>query len=167
MDPEEVIRKIRSVLSPDLLKQDYAPDSTNPTKGHCYAASEALYHLMGGAASGWFPVRGRDEEGIVHWWLQNRRGEVLDPTAEQYLSVSKQPPYVKGVPGGFLTKEPSRRARDLMGRVQALDAEPSLIVRESPFKKQYRINCGLTDLYSVDGAAASEAAAAFVQRPAA
>lgn len=153
MDPIQIIQKIRSVLSPDLLKRDYPPDSTNPTKGHCYAASEALYHLLGGPPSGWFPVRGRDGDGIVHWWLQNRHGEVLDPTADQYLSVNKEPPYANGVPGGFLTREPSKRARDIMGRVQKRDTDPTIIVRETPLKKRYRLSCGLTDIYSVDGAA--------------
>ena len=72
--PERYIKLIQDVLSPDLLKPEYRElNIGNPMYGHCYAATEALFHLIGGLDSGWFPVRGKDENGVTHWWLQNQQ----------------------------------------------------------------------------------------------
>lgn len=100
-------------------------------RGNCYVAVEALYHLMGGKASAWVPMRVR-HEGDVHWFLgwkvyaaehpmdrQRRYTEpiaavVIDPTAKQFKTPV---PYHLGRPAGFLTKEPSKRARALMEKM--------------------------------------------------
>lgn len=79
--------------------------------GQCYAASEAVYHLLGGRASGYTPVRGRSGS-VSHWWLRRPDGSVLDVTAAQF---GRPWPYHLGTGGGFLTRQPSRRARALMG----------------------------------------------------
>lgn len=112
-----LVRKIRSVLTPDLLKPQYRKHWSpgNPTFGHCYVASEALYHLLGGDRSEWMPARGRDKNG-VHWWLEHREtGKILDPTADQYQKA--KPPYQNGRRAGFLTKQPSKRAQEVMRRI--------------------------------------------------
>ncbi|MGD9638658.1 MAG: hypothetical protein AB7U85_06325 [Alphaproteobacteria bacterium] len=116
-----LISQIKKVLTPDLLKPEFRASyiETNPMAGHCYAASEALYHLLGGSNSGYTPCRGKDDLGVTHWWLQNKGGEILDPTAEQYLSVGRTPPYKNGKGGGFLTKLPSKRAREIIRRVSS------------------------------------------------
>jgi hypothetical protein len=81
------------------------------TRGNCYVTSEALYHLLGGKASGWKPMRVR-HEGDTHWYLFNTiTGQRLDPTSSQFKSL---PDYSKAVGSGFLTKQPSKRARNLM-----------------------------------------------------
>jgi hypothetical protein len=60
-------------------------------------------------------------EGEPHWWLVDADGDVLDLTAEQF---STPVPYERGVGIGFLTREPSKRARVAMGRaVAAVAAE--------------------------------------------
>lgn len=119
--PADWIRKIQGVLTPDLLKAEYIHlNSQNPLYGHCYAATEALYHLLGGAQSEWHPCRGRDVDGVTHWWLANKEGQILDPTAEQYTSLGKTPPYDKGSRGPFLTQQPSKRARTIICRVEKL-----------------------------------------------
>ncbi len=105
-------------------------------RGNCYVTCEALYHLLGGKARGWTPHTVR-HEGTVHWYLVNcdgldgdavdgdtaafamHLGElgnkfILDPTASQFKS---RPPYHKGRGRGFLTKGPSRRAREMMKRM--------------------------------------------------
>jgi len=87
----------------------------NPMAGHCYVASEALYHLLGGKESGWYPMRMRMPDGIVHWWLANSDGDVLDPTHDQF---DNHPNYTDGRSGGFLTREPSKRAQELINRVK-------------------------------------------------
>lgn len=80
-------------------------------RGNCYVTSEALYHLLGGKSAGWKPMRLR-HEGDTHWFLVNTRtGQRIDPTVSQFCSV---PDYSKAVGSGFLTKEPSKRAKELM-----------------------------------------------------
>ncbi len=124
--PEETARLVRSVLSADLLKPKYRTGNLagNSAYGHCYAASEACFYLLGGRSSPWRPRHGRDPNGIVHWWLVNiGSGDILDPTADQYKAVDAGPPYNVARSGGFLTKEPSRRAVEIMDRVAALNAD--------------------------------------------
>jgi hypothetical protein len=117
----EWVRLIQKVLSPDLLKPAYITiNRDNHMYGHCYAATEALYYLLGGKESGWHPCRGKDTEGITHWWLSNTAGQILDPTVEQYTSVGKKPPYLSGRNGPFLTQQPSKRANEIMARVKRI-----------------------------------------------
>lgn len=117
---EDAVSKVLNVLTPDLLKKDYVEaNKTNATYGHCYSASEAIYHMLGGKASGLRPANGRDANGVVHWWLKSKDGRIIDPTATQYTSIGLNPPYEAGKGGGFLTKEPSRRAQTIIDRVNA------------------------------------------------
>lgn len=83
-------------------------------RGNCYVASEALYHLLGGRRAGYKPMTVR-HEGDVHWFLVHvPTGLVLDPTVSQFQSP---PDYTKARGRGFLTRTPSRRAREMMGRL--------------------------------------------------
>lgn len=118
MSNEVMLANVRLALTPDLLKPEYQGHSDNPTYGHCYVATEALFHLLGGYRSAFRPQFGRDNKGIVHWWLRDKKtGEILDPTVTQYTSVGREPPYAVGRNGGFLTREPSKRACIVMRRV--------------------------------------------------
>lgn len=79
-------------------------------RGNCYVSCEALYHLLGGKAAGYKPMRLKHERD-THWYLQHSSGLIIDPTSSQF----KTPPdYSKGVGCGFLTKRPSKRAALLM-----------------------------------------------------
>jgi len=81
--------------------------------GPCYPASEALYHRLGGKSAGLTPMR-ITHEGVPHWYLRwEVAGETyyLDPTSTQFETPV---PYEQGKGCGFLTKEPSRRARALL-----------------------------------------------------
>lgn len=81
--------------------------------GHCYVASEVLWHALGGPASGLVPTCMR-WEGATHWWLRDRAtGEVLDPTADQFHVRPTAADYARGRGCGFLTRAPSKRARML------------------------------------------------------
>ena len=83
-------------------------------RGNCYVTCEALYHLLGGKAAGWVPKHLRHEDD-THWFLYNRNsGQLLDPTVSQFRAA---PDYTKGVGSGFLTREPSRRAAELMEKL--------------------------------------------------
>jgi len=111
-----MIEQLQLHLTEDLLKPRYR-GSEVPCYGHCYVATEALWYLLRGCEGGWRPKRGQDSTGIVHWWLENDKGEILDATAVQYTSQGVEPPYDNGRFGGFLTKEPSKRAKELIRRL--------------------------------------------------
>lgn len=85
-------------------------------RGNCYAASEALYHLLGGKRAGWTPVYMNTRKTGNHWFLKHKSGLILDATAKQFRREIKID-YSKGRGTGFLTKRPSRRARELMRRI--------------------------------------------------
>jgi len=80
--------------------------------GHCYVASEAFYHLINGSENGWRPMFIM-HEGNSHWFLQNG-SSIIDITAKQFKSPV---PYFRARGKGFLTKEPSKRAKILMERI--------------------------------------------------
>lgn len=82
-------------------------------RGNCYVTCEALYHLLGGRSAGYKPMTVR-HEGEVHWFLMHVSGLVLDPTASQFKSP---PPYHRARGRGFLTRQPSKRARVMMDRL--------------------------------------------------
>lgn len=116
-------------LSDDLLKpklRKQKPKDAHATWGHCYVATEALYHVLGGSASGYTPASGRDQFGIVHWWLEcdTDQGIVrIDVTAAQYTHAGVEPPYEVGKRKGFVPSrdgdptKPSNRAQTLITRL--------------------------------------------------
>ncbi len=103
-----MIDKISQYLSDDLLKPGYKPGA------HCYVASEALYHLLGGKEAGFKPMNVK-HEGVQHWFLLSNKGVVIDVTADQF---STPVPYDQARGRGFLTKKPSKRAQTLIERVK-------------------------------------------------
>lgn len=107
---------IRAVLSDDLLKPEYR-DRTGrkPTSGHCYAASEALYHRLGGKSAGLTPVQ-LHHEGDSHWYLRTADGSYLDVTADQFTTT---PVHASGTGRGFQTRQPSWRAQEILRRLTA------------------------------------------------
>lgn len=117
MNRKNLVLLIQQQLSPDLLKGRWT-EQTHPLQGHCYVAAEALWHMLG--RKGWTPVRASYTDGkgkATHWWLRNdKTRKILDPTAAQY--APNQPPYALGVGSGFLTKQPSKRAQELIKRVK-------------------------------------------------
>lgn len=111
---EEFIKPLIESLTNDLRKPKYR-ESPNPMTGHCYVASEALYHLLGGRESGWVP-HSIKHEGDQHWYLKNKtNGVIIDPTASRFRTPV---PYHHGRGKGFLTKEPSKRAQQLINRIK-------------------------------------------------
>lgn len=91
---------------------------STPYDGQCYAAAEALYHLLGGKAAGYTPVCLRLPEHLItlhftHWYLEDPWGGYLDPTADQFPEGTHLP-YHTGTRKGFLTKQPSKAAQQLI-----------------------------------------------------
>jgi hypothetical protein len=94
-----------------LRKREYR-DNPNPVAGMCYVASEALHHIM--------PHRYKPTHvkvnGASHWYLiEKRTGAVVDLTFSQFDTI----PYEEGKGKGFLTREPSQRARVIINEVYA------------------------------------------------
>lgn len=118
-----MISKIREALSLDLLHSDYAADKDKDkemykwaTKGHCYVATEAAYHMFA-RDSGFVPYVLKHHDG-THWWLVHQEtGEILDPTKPQLRG--EKFPYHNGRRAVFLTKKPSKRTVELIRRVKA------------------------------------------------
>lgn len=122
-DAETLMKRIQMVLRPEDLKPEYrAINASNPMYGHCYVATEVLYHILrrSSKSEGFKPHRGTDDKGVSHWWLQDSKGNILDPTKEQYLSVGRKPPYENGKRSTFRTKQPSYRAVRVMDRLKDL-----------------------------------------------
>jgi hypothetical protein len=86
-----------------------------PSANRCYAASEALYHLLGGQAAGIKPGCARlpiqTGPWKCHWYLTLADGKKIDPTADQFDEPFD---YSKGTGKGFLTKHPSGKAQRLL-----------------------------------------------------
>lgn len=115
-----LIKAIQQSIYPQLLQVRFRKGNAgNPLFGHCYHSAEALYHLIREAQlpEEWLayrPCRGVDQNNIPHWWLQDERGNILDPTAGQYTSLGIDPPYESGRFRSFLTQHPSRKAQKLI-----------------------------------------------------
>lgn len=106
-------------LTPDLLSPEWAAlrrEGDHALKGFCYVATEALYHLAGGAEAGLSVYRCSLPNGGTHWWLVDRDGRIVDPTAEQFVEA---PPYAKGRRTHFLSTRPSDRTARLLAKVRA------------------------------------------------
>lgn len=119
--PDHVHEKIRNALTPELLKEPYRSKvqsgEAHPKTGHCYVASEAYFHMMGGKEAGLKPMS-IQHEGGPHWWIRDGNGRDIDLTHEQFKTPV---PYHQGVGKGFLTKEPSKRAATVIARARASD----------------------------------------------
>ncbi len=121
-EEKKVVEKIQSALSVDLLKGKYSAEVSWPehdvfrhiVEGQCYVATEALFYLYG-RKNGYRPYERTDENGNTHWWLANEEGEILDPTLQQ---IEKGFRYSEGKPRAFLTKRPSKRAKELIRRIE-------------------------------------------------
>ena len=115
----ELIRKLQLALNPALLKPEWRNRAAgeHPTFGHCYAVTEALYYLYG-KSRGFTPhVVQVPAMSTTHWWLQNKKGEIIDGTKEQFESKGVVIPYAEGRGSGFLTSVPSKRCVLLMERI--------------------------------------------------
>jgi hypothetical protein len=113
---------VRRSLSDDLLKPYWRrsrPSSAPKVWGHCYLATEAVYHLFG-KRSGYVPTVLGLEGGGTHWWLTHRStGAVIDPTYEQTAagfdySSGRHKPFFRGVG----SRGESRRALELIRRAR-------------------------------------------------
>lgn len=102
-------------LDDSLLKPKYLKADKHPLFGHCYAASEAMFYLLGGKRSCYRSKVLRLDKDNTHWYLVNlETGENLDLTAAQFEEPLQ---YENGRGCGFLTSTPSSRANTILKRV--------------------------------------------------
>lgn len=104
---------LHDFLTDDLRRPPWRGNK-NPLAGHCYVASEVLYHFLGGARSGLKPQFVVHEDQ-PHWFLKDEDGGVIDPTAGQFDTPV---PYDQAVGKGFLTRQPSKRAQTVLDRMR-------------------------------------------------
>lgn len=114
-----LIGRIQNVLSPNLLHMHWEIRA-HPLAGHCYHASEVLYHLWG-KEHGYTPAHvevymGKTWGWVGHWFLRGEEGSVLDITAAQFGKI--RIPYKHAIGCGFLTKRPSKRAQEIIRRLK-------------------------------------------------
>lgn len=126
-DSELLIQKIKSVLTDDLLAHKFKSlKRDSNVEGHSYSSSEALFHLLGGKSSKLSLQAAsfeKDGEAHTHWWIKSHDGQILDPTAEQFYAMGKEPPYDQGKKVDFLTKEPSKKTITIINRLIDTSAE--------------------------------------------
>ena len=109
-----IVKQIRSLLTDDLRKPKYKGNKIS-SSGHCYIASEAIYHLLGGKKSNIKPMFVY-HENEPHWSLKVG-SKIIDPTFDQF----KIPiPYNQAKGKGFLNKKPSLRSRELIRRYKEI-----------------------------------------------
>ena len=113
---ESVMGSIASNLKPEMVSKKYREENaTNPMFGHCFHASQALFHLMDtNVLEQRTAIDYHDE---AHWWLvDNTTDKVYDITADQYYHVGQTPPYVDGKkkPWYGWKQRPHQRTLDLM-----------------------------------------------------
>jgi hypothetical protein len=110
-DMVRLVELVRSCLSDDLLRpESRAIPRRTSSAGHCYVASETIFHLTGRTLR---PVRIVHEQ-TPHWFLVDTDGNVVDATADQFATPV---PYGEGRRRPFRTKRPSKRAQILIRRV--------------------------------------------------
>lgn len=115
-------------LSKEWLGKKKQETNCHSTFGHCYLATEAAYHLLGGKEKGWKPYYLK-QDGESHWFLKDKSGRILDITAEQFGEAPIK--YADARGKGFLTKAPSKRCKLLLRKIrESLDTQSlKLILR--------------------------------------
>ena len=112
---EDLIVIIQESLTDDLLKLKYRVKNKNRFWGHCYVATEALYHLLDDESKKIYKPAILRVNDDTHWFLKNiETNEIHDITKQQFdFDLS----YENAKRSGFLTKLPSKRCQVLINRI--------------------------------------------------
>lgn len=112
---EVLINIIQDSLTDDLLKPKYRIKNKNRFWGHCYVATETLYHLLDCKTKEKYRPAILRINDDTHWFLKNvETGKILDITKEQFnFDLS----YDNARNCAFLTKTPSKRSLILINRI--------------------------------------------------
>lgn len=130
---KDTVMEALKIMGQSYLKQPYRGQwhPQNPTRGYCYVVSEMLYYIYKSRGNDVHPYRmnveialecpGDAEDTITvesHWFLV-KDSEIVDWTAEQYGNKIKLD-YTKARRAAFMTREPSKRAKELAKLLLAL-----------------------------------------------
>lgn len=115
---ENTLTKIQSHLTDDLLIEPFKSlPNKNKFSGHCYVASEAMYHLLPENIKNQYTPSVLKINNITHWFLKNQEtGDIIDITKDQF---NIQLDYTQSRNCGFLTKNPSKRTQILLSRINS------------------------------------------------
>ena len=98
---KQLSRAIISHLNPDLLPKKYrSENAVNPMFGHCHTALGCLYKIFGSQSL--YMYRALGDDGIWHWWVEDRDGQITDLTASQYPKAVVFQLYQHGTRSGML-----------------------------------------------------------------
>jgi GNAT superfamily N-acetyltransferase len=101
---DQAMKRIQKFLRKPQAEQFLKPafaNGTHPYSGHCYVASQSLYHMLGGEEAGYSAYQ-MEHEGVSHWFLRNSKGRILDPTWRQFQT---KPDYSQARRSAFLWTE--------------------------------------------------------------
>lgn len=120
MKPSEIVNLMlndSSILTPELLKPYWRKinlESGIQTTGHCYAASEALFILLGGKDKSEYRPQVLKTKFGNHWYLKHKiTGEILEPTHTQFPNGVD---YSEGKGKGFMQQ--SDRSKVIIDRIK-------------------------------------------------
>lgn len=115
-----IVKNLTLDLLPKKMWKRNKEGGNNNKYGHCHTASGVIYKLFG--PKNVHMYRAKDDEDLYHWWIVDKKGKVIDLTAEQYTLLGKQPPYKNGKKAGILGFAYKKRVNILLERVkQVLD----------------------------------------------
>jgi hypothetical protein len=113
---KELIKLIIENLDDSLLKPKYRKmPFRNKYTGHCYVATETLYHLLDDDEKEIYCPSILKINNDTHWFLKNKLdGTIIDITKNQYdFDIN----YNESRYSAFLTKAPSKRSQTLIHRI--------------------------------------------------
>lgn len=117
---KKVSESIRKNLSIDLLPKKMVHRNvhggSNGTYGHCHTASGVLYKIFG--PKNVHMYRALDDENLYHWWIVDRKKNIIDLTSEQYTLLNRELPYKSGEKAGLLGFAYKERVNVLLERVK-------------------------------------------------
>ena len=111
-----LVSKIVNNLTDDLLKKEFLiHPRINNLVGHCYVATETLYHSLDPENQILYRPNTLKVNGVTHWFLKNNENnEIIDITRNQFPFVLD---YSKSKNSAFLTKHASKRSQILLKRI--------------------------------------------------
>lgn len=109
---------MKKELKDKYVPKEYKEIANSPYCGHCHHATIALYNLLGGKEKGYKVRKAIDELEIKHYWLENEKGEKIDPTMEQYTDLNRTLPYDKKVTKGVSYRK-TKAANEIIKNVRS------------------------------------------------
>ena len=85
LEEKRIYDLVRAELKDEFVPEEYKGIINSWFCGHCHHATISIYCLLGGKEKGYKVRKAIDELEIKHYCLETNSGEIIDPTAEQYI----------------------------------------------------------------------------------